>query len=471
MRLRLALAAAAAALPLALASVPAPVQAQPAASAADAAAKGEVTVYRGATLIDGTGAPARADVAIVVEGARIAAVQAAGAAVPAGAKIVDARGLYVLPGLIDTHVHLATPPNRKRAEAVMRRQVYAGITAVRDMADDLRAIGELTRASLVGELAGPDIYYAALMAGPSFFTDPRTIAVAQGAVPGKVPWMQAISDETDLPIAVAMARGTSATGIKIYANLPGSLVGRITREAHRQGVPVWSHGMVFPALPAEIVDAGVDVVSHVCYLAYQVSDVRPGSYQDRVPVDLKPFAAGDNPVMADLFGRMKRKNIILDATNRIYVEEEKRVKAGRPGDPPRCPSDLSVRLTRQAFAQGVMIASGTDGMTPWDDPYPALHEELDILAKRVGMPNLEVIRAATETAARTIGKEAEMGTVAPGKLANLLFLARDPSADIANLRSVRFTVKRGRVYDRGDYRPVTAEEFGVEAEGKKADAK
>ncbi|WP_114954354.1 amidohydrolase family protein [Sphingosinicella terrae] len=476
MRIRLALALTAAILPFCLSSPsagmsqnPAPAS-PPAVAGAPASAAVAITVYRGATLIDGTGAPPRPNVSILVEGPTIAAILPAGSeeGIPAGARVVNATGLYVLPGLIDSHVHLATPPNRRRAEAILRRQVYSGITAVRDMADDLRAIGDLARGARLRELAAPDIYYAALMAGPSFFSDPRTIAVAQGATPGEVPWMQAITDETDLPLAVAMARGTNATGIKIYANLPAALVDRITREAHRQNVPVWAHAMVFPASPAEVLDAEVDVVSHVCYLAYQLSETRPSSYQDRVPVDPRPFANGDNPAMAALFQRMRARDIILDATNRIYVEEEKRLQVTRAGDPPRCPSELAVRLTRQAFGEGVQISAGTDGITPWSEPYPALHEELEILAERVGMPTLQVIRSATQIAARTIGRESEMGTIAPGKLANLVFVTDDPSADISNLRSVAFTVKRGIAYARSDYAPVTAEEFGVQAERAQA---
>src|SRR3546814_15834880 len=102
----------------------------------------------------------------------------------------------------------------------MRRDLYGGITAVRIMADDLRPIAELARASLVGEIAGPDLYFAALVAGPSFFEDQRTKAIAAGAVPGEAPWMPKIDDRTNIPLDVAMARGNFATGLKIYAKLP-----------------------------------------------------------------------------------------------------------------------------------------------------------------------------------------------------------------------------------------------------------
>lgn len=428
---------------LLLAMLPAPAMAQ----------TEPVTVYRGATLIDGTGAAPQRDMAIVVRGERIVAIARGEDPAPEGASIVDTAGLYVLPGLIDSHVHLATPPNRKRAEAEMRRWLYAGVTAVRDMADDTRSVADLARAARVGEVPGPDIAFAALMAGPSFFDDPRTIAVAQGGVPGKVPWMQAITPETDLPIAVAIARGTGASAIKIYANLPGETVKAITAEAHRQGMPVWAHGMVFPATPAEVIDAGVDVISHTCYLAYQFSTVRPGSYQEQRPVELQPFAGkGDHAGMAKLFEAMKAKNILLDPTLRVFAEETKRVAAGK-GTVRRCPLDLAARLTLQAWRAGVPLSAGTDGFTPAQDPYPSLHEELDLLVK-AGLPPLAVIRAATQTGAEATGLGREMGTIEPGKLANMVFVTRDPAADIGNLRSVAFVLKRGRRFDRSAYVPI-----------------
>ena len=84
----------------------------------------------------------------------------------AGAETVFDGG-WIIPGLVDSHVHLATPPDRRKAEAVLRRNLYGGVTMVRDMADDLRSVGELARASRVGEIPAPDIYYAAIIAGPA----------------------------------------------------------------------------------------------------------------------------------------------------------------------------------------------------------------------------------------------------------------------------------------------------------------
>jgi imidazolonepropionase-like amidohydrolase len=124
------------------------------------AAATERIIYRHATLIDGTGAAARRDVAVITRGPLIEAVVADAALTPAqreGARTVDLSGRFLLPGLIDSHQHMATPPNRARAEAWLRRDIYSGITATRIMADDLRSIAELDRAARVGEIAGPDL--------------------------------------------------------------------------------------------------------------------------------------------------------------------------------------------------------------------------------------------------------------------------------------------------------------------------
>jgi len=325
------------------------------------------------------------------------------------------------------------------------------------MADDLRAVGELARASRVGEIPAPDIYYAAFMAGPSFFVDPRTHAANAGVTPGTAPWMQAITDDTDLPLAIARAKGTSATAIKIYANLSGELVAKIAAEAHRQGLQVWAHSAVFPATPAQVLAARPDVVSHTCYMAYEAAGPVPASYQAKTPINPAPFTRGDNAVMAELFAQMVQRGILLDPTMRVYVEGDKR--AAKPGaKPSQCSADLAATLTRQAWKAGVQMSTGTDGTTPRESPWPAVYDEFEYLVKKVGMPPAEVIRSASLVGARAAGQEADMGTVAAGKLANLIVLAKNPLDDIGNVRSISLTVKRGREYPRTGYRPIGKDE-------------
>ncbi|WP_372783787.1 amidohydrolase family protein [Phenylobacterium sp.] len=417
------------------------------------------TLYRRATLIDGTGGPPRPGMSVLVVGERIAAVGPDDkVSPPPGAKTVDLSGKYLLPGLIDSHEHLATPPNRRMAEANMRRDLYGGVTAIRDMADDLRAVAELARASRAAEIPGPDIYYAALMAGPSFFVDPRTHAANFGVTPGQAPWMQSIDADTDIRTAVTLAKGTSATAIKIYANLPADLVAKITAEAHRQGLKVWAHSTVYPATAADVLAAGADVVSHACGLGHAVAGTPP-SYQARTPMDPAPFLAGDNPVIGRLYETMTAQGTILDATVSIY-EEQERLRAKTPKmKPALCSGAMAAALTRQAVRAGVPVTTGTDWQAPWDDPWPTVHQEFAALV-RLGMTPAQVIHSATEVGARAAGQQADMGTLAPGKLADMIVLAKDPLADIENLKSLETTIKRGRAYPRRDFKPLSKGDIG-----------
>ncbi|MFT3897748.1 MAG: amidohydrolase family protein [Thermomonas sp.] len=433
------------------------------ANAADRANAPEAaTLYAGATVIDGTGSAPKPRQDILVRGERIVAVGAHGSlAGTAGARSVDLHGRFVIPGLIDTHVHLATPPDLPRARALLRRDLYGGVTAVRDMADDLRPVGELAREARVADIASPDIYYAALMAGPGFFADPRVLAVSAGVKPGTAPWMQAIDDRTDTARAVTLARGTSATAIKVYADLSPELVAAITREAHRQGMQVWAHSAVFPTRPKDVVAAGVDVASHACYQAYEVQPAIPQSYEDHTPVDERLLARdGDDPVLAKLYAQMRERGILLDATGSLFVRYDALRKAHPELKPLRCTGAATIRIVRQAWQAGVGISTGTDDDGEREAAWPSVHDEIFFLVRDVGMSPLQALHSATQVGAQAAAQDADMGTIEAGKLADFVVLAKDPSTDIDNLRSIVATVKRGRDYPRADYRLITQREWG-----------
>ena len=419
------------------------------------------TIYNDVTLIDGTGAPAKHHMAIVVSNGHIDKIvpssQVAGLRAQTAykdARMVDVRGDTALPGLIDSHVHLATDPDPVYEQAQLRRYIYSGVTTVRDMAGDTRVLGFLARQTLLNKMDGPNIYYAALMAGPNFFSDPRTVASAQGATPGAVPWMQAMTDRTDIPLAVARAQGTGATALKLYADMSGELDARITAEAHRQHMLVWGHAATFPASPMEVIDAGEDVVSHACMLAYQVSNPMPQQYHHRAPVDEARFR-NDTAPLDPLFADMKRHGTLLDAT--LYVYQQMWKAAGK-GAPPYCTPALAERITAAAHRVGIDISTGTDADTDWDKPLPSVFDEIELLVHSAGFTPLEAIRAATFVGAHAVGHEKQIGTLEDGKRANILFVAKDPTADITNLRSVVLTVKDGIQYPRAKYRPITKDE-------------
>ncbi|MDX1493075.1 MAG: amidohydrolase family protein [Longimicrobiales bacterium] len=421
-------------------------------------------VLYGFTLIDGRGGAPIPDAALAIRGNEILTVSTrrqllSGPNAPRDAIFTDLGGGWVIPGLIDTHVHLSTSPNRARAEAELERLLYGGVTAVRDMAGDARALASLARDTRLGQIPGPSVYFSALMAGPSFLTDPRPQASAAGETPGEVPWMQAITSETELVEAVAMAKGTYATGIKIYANLEPELVEAITREAHRQGMKVWAHSMVFPARPMEVVQAGVDVVSHVCRLAWEGMAEAPEEYHhDQVPL-YGNFSAA-SPVFTQLFEAMRANGTILDATLAMYA---------RAADDPdndlsdRCDIDFARALVARANEMEIPIVTGTDFTAPRGDPFPALYSEMEELVSGAGLTPMEAIVSATRIAAEAVGIEDRHGILEHGRPVSFVFLADNPLEDMGNLRSVRSVWKNGERFDRTAYRPSVAQEEEEEA--------
>jgi imidazolonepropionase-like amidohydrolase len=404
------------------------------------------TAWVGATVYDETGIPGPTDRVVVTRGDRIEALWPADAFRPSSdMSIVDLKGKFLIPGLINTHVHLATSAVPDAAGQYLRRELFSGVTALRDMAGDARLLAELKREAEFDEIPSPDIDYVALLAGREFFLSPKTQAAARGRVAGEVPWMQAVDDTTDLRLAIARAKGTGASGIKIYADVSAPLLAAITREAHAQGLRAWSHAAVFPARPSDAIDAGVDVVSHACMLGYEVSDPMPvRAMHPPVPVDVGQLAKHGDRVDS-LLARMKAAGTILDATLFVYFADDSGVD---------CTYATAADLAARANRAGVAISTGTD-----DEPgdyagsFSALLKELALLHHDAGMSTPDVLRAGTIVGARVLGHEKDMGTIEPGKLANFVVLDKDPLQDIAFLDTVSMTVKHGVAHHRSDYRP------------------
>ena len=407
-------------------------------------------VYVGATVYNGIAATGRPDMVIVTRASRVVAIlPRLNYRTPKGTEVVNVRGKFVIPGLINSHVHLATSANPSAAKAYLVREIYSGITSVRDMAGDVRLLAELKREAEFDEIPSPDIYYAAVMAGPAFFEDPRTHQAARGRVAGEVPWMQAVTVETNLPLAIAQARGTGATAIKVYADVSAPLLSVITAEAHRQHMLVWAHAAVFPARPSEVAGAGVDVMSHACMLGYEVSDpIPPAATHPPVPVDAHKLELL-NARLDALLSDMKHRGTILDATLYVYFSDDSGID---------CKYALAAKLAGRAYRAGVRLSAGTDD-EPGDgkDTFSALTQELILLVQDAGLTPSDAIYAATINGARTIGRENDVGSIEVGKIADFVVLDKDPMSDIRNVRSVYMTVKNGLRYKRSLYHPTTTQ--------------
>jgi imidazolonepropionase-like amidohydrolase len=382
---------------------------------------------------------------IVIQQERIAAVEDASKnPPPAGADVRDMKGMTVIPGLVDAHVHLTSGPGDEAQIAKMLRfGLLGGVTSVRDMGGDNIVLAALAKNGADANQASPRIYYSTLVAGPQWFADPRPKASSHGGVAGEVAWMRAITPESDFPAVIAAGKATGATGLKIYADLSASTVAKVTAEAHRQGLKVWAHSAVFPAKPSEVVAAGVDVASHSNYLGAEGMNPPPDSYESArrgqgIDYSKSPV---DGEAIAALFRSMKEKGTILDET--LFV-----TNAGKHGDDDPV-WRFTVAATRRAHEMGVLLAAGTDSFgNPNKDAVPNIHREMQLLVEECGLTPLEAIHDATYEGARAVGTENSYGTVEAGKVADLVILRDDPSTDIKRTRDIFAVIKGGIIYPR-----------------------
>ncbi len=367
--------------------------------------------------------------------------------IPDSAIIFNYSGKYVMPGLIDSHVHLATDPsnddNRIRAEKDLKDMLLSGITTVRDMAGDARALASLKRDAVLDEIVSPDIYYAALMAGPVFFKDPRTHQTTQGGVAGGMPYMKAVNDSTDLKIAVAEAKGSGATGIKLYAELSGGLAKRITEEAHRQNMLVWSHGNLDYATPLEVIDAGVNTISHAAMISnWNSRNVPAACLKAGLPDSFWDSLLRSLPV-TELIKAMQKNKTILDATVLTFKE------AGSDASLPDnrrlawfAMYEIGRRFTILAHENGIPICAGTDL-----DERKFVQREIKLLVKECDFTPMDALISATAIGARAVGIEKTTGTIQAGKIANLVLLSANPAQEIDNLDKVVLVIKNGKLFN------------------------
>ncbi len=350
---------------------------------------------------------------------------------------LDLNNRTIIPGLIDGHVHMSGGNNYiQKAKTRFNRLVSGGVIGVRDMAGDTRSLNGLSRAVIDGDFDGPLVRYAAIFGGKGFFKDKRVIHGSRGYVPGSAPWGQEITSVTNIPLAIAKAKGTGSTAVKLYANLNKQLVNQLTLEAHAQQMKVWTHATIFPAKPSDIVDAGSDVISHAMYLIWEAVDDIGNSYTVRAkgPFDKIPF---DHPKIVKVLKQMAEKQILLDETLFINFEDENKARGQWAYD-----------VTRLAHKLGVPLVAGTDGMLPNNKPegLPNIHFEMELLVTKAGLSPLQAIKTATLNGAKSMGIEKNYGTIENGKVANFIVLAKSPENDITNTKQIDLVFKNGKLW-------------------------
>jgi imidazolonepropionase-like amidohydrolase len=387
-------------------------------------------VLIGATLIDGTGAPPVPDAVVVIDGERIAAAGSrASTSWPAGARVIELDGLTLLPGLIDTHDHLAShgyalatrwgldePASTAhlRTGVVLDRTLAMGYTAVRD-AGGLDAGFKL--AVEEGLARGPRLSLSLKIISP---TGGIGDSVSPSGHSCWVPADPALPDsvangvERIRAVVRAMVRA-GADAIKCAttggaSSRPGhgprdaaftlEEMRVLVDEAHAHGRKVMCHALGGPGLRVAL-EAGVDSIEHGCYLAEE----------------------------PELLAMMAERKIFLTPTLLVYVYHR---ESAAPHVRKRA-RDLYARhldTVRMALEAGVKITAGTDA---GGHGHPVNARELECLVE-AGLSPMQALQAATEVAAECLGWERSLGTVQAGRLADLVAVDGDPLRQIGLLQ-------------------------------------
>lgn len=419
------------------------------------AGRGSIAALADVTVIDGTGTSPQPHMTILVEAGRITALFPAGSRpLPPGARVLDVAGAYVMPGLIDAHVHLATferPPEMLRA--LLRYALLGGVTTVRDMGGNAGRVAALAAAARPDSAPMPRIYFSAVVAGPAWFAtyDPDRIRFwSDGRAPGTGPGVRVLTDTTDVAAVVREAVALGATGIKVYADVPPDRLAALTAKAHRHGLRMWSHAVVPPTWPEAVVAAGVDVVSHADQLIWAAVPARVPIGDRAARRDLLRSVPPDAPRITALLETMRARGTLFEPTLLVMQLGGARRDGAAPAPLDTLPA-WAVGVTRRAHALGVPLVAGTDAL---GRETPNIHTELQLLVRQAGLSPLEAIRAATERGAMALGISDSTGTVAVGKWADLLVLRANPAEDIRNTQTVRYVIRRGYVHERtGAWKP------------------
>jgi len=401
--------------------------------------------------VDGTGAEARPVQRLVARDGRIIAIDGVGTVPQAGPGDrwlrIDLDGAFVMPGLVETHAHVARFPDaHAQATRILEAAARGGVTAVRDMAGDARTLAELERARNAGEIALPVVLASAVVGGDDIFKGGPTADMAPGREPGEAAWARRIDAGTDLVLAVAEAKGAGVGQLKLYGDIAPDLARRLIAEAHRQHLLATAHATVFPTGPGQLVEAGVDSLAHAPYLVREGAAAIPDDYGQRIAVAWSTVAP-DDPKLLALYARMAERGVFLDAT--LYIYKSMNSYPGHPGAPwAEAAFAWAAQATRLAHRAGVRVTTGTDWFEPGGDGgLPHTHEELALLVEAAGFTPMQALVAGTRNGAAAMGLAATRGTVEVGKAADLLVLEASPLEDIRNTQKIRMTVAGGRVVE------------------------
>ena len=437
----------------------------------------QTLLLKNARLIDGVADQPQTDVSILVADERISKVQHGEIPAPPDAQVVDLGGKTVLPGLIDTHVH-STLMDRESLPLF----IAAGVTSARDVGAKLEKVQALKADIHSGAQLGPRLFICGpLLDGvePSFPRGPLTEML------DSVPSVEAV------PQKIGHLLSAGVDGVKLYFTLPPDTAKAIIQFVDKR-VPITGHLGYTHSM--EVIKAGIDGLEHVWISPYNdfcALDMQfgPGkkvsSMMNRhfAPLTFKGWEEADlqSQNAKTWFGSMVEKQVHMGTTldllwiskfgqdaamqdpDRRYIPPmalgRQRALAAHVGERPDWDMfpgfepalgakalEKHQEVTRILHESGGLVVGGTDcGGIPYPPPGYALWREIELLAEAIG--NMAAFKAVTSVAARYLRKQDDIGSIAPGRYADLLIVDGDPLRDIRELRKLTTVYRGGTAYD------------------------
>jgi imidazolonepropionase-like amidohydrolase len=388
---------------------------------------------------------------VLIDGNRIRTVGKDGAVtIPSQAERIDAGGKSLLPGLWDMHVHMGPTDGMLH--------MAAGVTSVRDLANDNDALLRMKREIDSGAAIGPRITMRGFMDGRGPYTGPTKVFV---------------DTEAEARSAIDNYAKLGYDGIKVYSSIKPELVPTIIKLAHEKGLRVSGHVPAFMTA-RQFVEAGADEIQHInmLFLNFFFDEVKDTRTPARFIAVAERGATLDlNSLPVQAFLRLlKDRNTVIDPTltafEGMFVDRPGKMSVSYAAIADRLPPQVrreflagglpvpegkdaryhesqlaTLRMTKLLYDSGIPIVAGTDGL-----PGFTLHRELELYAQ-AGISPPEVLRIATLGAARVAHKDKELGSITPGKLADLVLIDGDPAKRISDVRRTALVVKDGAFYE------------------------
>jgi imidazolonepropionase-like amidohydrolase len=439
--------------------------------AAETASNGEPAVFiRNSTLIDGTGNPPRTGVDLLIRSGEVASI-GKGMAAPDEAVVVDGTGKFVIPGLVDVHVHLNFPMvfqiTDEEKEAIVahtpRAFLYNGVTTVLNVSSDAEWIWSQREAQRSGTLVAPRIYALGHAFAPEDGWGSRHGGALPDADAARSQALEYVENETD-GFKIVIEDGLGASGT--YKEMPDDMLQAIVDVARSENVPMYVHAI-------NLSEYRRAVRINPRAIVHGLEDRMPDGDQlveELVARDIAvvpTVSLFESFLRADPHAGPDLDHPILEASVPGFLLERMRGADYMQTENQRF-TDASARIDAYAWARdripvfrenvtkmhrsGVRIAVGTDAggtvgfnfqgyNTPW---------EVKILVE-CGLTPMEALVAATRNGAEVIGVADELGTIEPGKKADLLILSADPLENIENIRRIESVMQGGRVHDRSEF--------------------